>query len=299
MFLTDKQIADALRSGDISVQILDERGDCFPISVPSNSDLHKSNFIQASSIDLTIGSIYVPPENPRNAIDTAHVQFQSGLELGPGQTAVVETRELIRLGKGFGAFGFPPAGVSRNSILMTNPGHVDPGYSGHLSFTLINMGRKPFRLYRGERIASLLLFKLTEEVLFGYSERNSPTRPKWAKLLDQLSPDFASFASRMRIAAREAVDEKSIHFERVIMDGKNSLSRSQLVLPLLSALVAGFLGYMSTAAGFVKASDFNGLATRVQTMEIQSKSANLEKSLEDLTAKVELLQQEIRRNQPR
>lgn len=56
--------------------------------------------------------------------------------------------------------GFPPTSVSAKGVLMTNPGHVDPGFIGHLQFTLINMGKDRFTLAQADRIVTLLLFEL-------------------------------------------------------------------------------------------------------------------------------------------
>jgi deoxycytidine triphosphate deaminase len=46
---------------------------------------------------------------------------------------------------------------------MTNFGHVDPGFEGHLKFTLINFGPRDFPLKVGQKIACLLLFQLEKD----------------------------------------------------------------------------------------------------------------------------------------
>jgi dCTP deaminase len=88
--------------------------------------------IQPASIDLSIGTIYRPLES---LSDAEKGEYETGLSisLGQGETAVIETRETINLPATVAAIGFPPSSVSMQGLLMTNPGHVDPGYSGNSS----------------------------------------------------------------------------------------------------------------------------------------------------------------------
>ena len=50
--------------------------------------------------------------------------------------------------------------------MITNMGHVDPGYSGYLHFTAINMGNEPYGLKTSYdyRCCTMILFKLSEDV---------------------------------------------------------------------------------------------------------------------------------------
>jgi deoxycytidine triphosphate deaminase len=56
---------------------------------------------------------------------------------------------------------------------MTNPGHVDPGYSGLMRFTVINMGRENFDLLRGFTIVTLLFFEMSSPAKRDYGVRNA------------------------------------------------------------------------------------------------------------------------------
>ncbi|NTE33337.1 dCTP deaminase [Agrobacterium tumefaciens] len=290
MFLTDAKIAEAIRDGGIVIDTLEDTGNYSPVSAPSVSDLRDSKLIQPCSVDFSIGRIYVPPAEPRNGIDTAPVDFQTGHQLQPGETAVVQTKERLTLGKMYGAFGFPPAGVSRNSILMTNPGHVDPGFTGHLTFTLINMGRRPFHLRRGERIASLLIFRLSEEVSYGYSERNAASAPKWARLLDQLSPDFGALQTKMVEAAKSAVSEKTSDFENKINEVKRNFSVAQLMVPLGTAAIVAIFGYITTVGDFVKSTEMDATKNSIAKLEAQAGIGNIEKQLSMIAKRIEQLE---------
>jgi deoxycytidine triphosphate deaminase len=85
----------------------------------------KDSPVQPSSIDLHIGSIYVP--GTKHGEDGSEDKALTSHTLGPGQTALVTTLETLNLPNNVAAIGFPPSRISAQGILMTNPGHVDPG----------------------------------------------------------------------------------------------------------------------------------------------------------------------------
>jgi hypothetical protein len=66
--------------------------------------------VQPCSIDLTIGNIFLPGAN-RDAAG-GELAPETGYHLGPGQTAIVTTRETLHLRPNLAAFGFPPSRVS-------------------------------------------------------------------------------------------------------------------------------------------------------------------------------------------
>src|SRR5271163_1574285 len=98
----------------------------------------KDSPVQASSIDLHIGNVYLPGEKETDLGGAKNPRQDYSLKTG--ETAVVTTAETLDLPSHIAGFGFPPSGVSFKGLLMTNPGHVDPGYKGVMRFTVINMG---------------------------------------------------------------------------------------------------------------------------------------------------------------
>lgn len=123
----------------------------------------------------------------------------------PGHTVVVESQEKFALPAHIGAFGFPPAAVSKFGILMTNPGHIDPGYCGHVSFTLVNMGRQPFWLKKGGAIGTFLFFRLPCPVGRSYLDRGKRGSPVDGETLSRLSKDFLDIDRRASEAATRIV----------------------------------------------------------------------------------------------
>lgn len=161
--------------------------------------------VQPSSIDLRIGNIYVPDvgADELGGLNKPRAEYV----LQPGQTAVVTTLESLDVPSHLGAIGFPPTRVSDNGILMTNPGHIDPGYRGKLSGTVINMGRQSFELKQGDRVLTLVFFTLDSNPDADYILRN-PSAAGAAQIkperLDRLAPDMLNVDERVQTAVNSA-----------------------------------------------------------------------------------------------
>ncbi len=79
--------------------------------------------------------------------------------LGPGETKLVATGLAIELPSGYEAQIRPRSGLAlKHSITLPNsPATIDPGYRGEISIILHNLGREPFRIAPGERIAQMVI----------------------------------------------------------------------------------------------------------------------------------------------
>lgn len=123
--------------------------------------LGPESLIQPASCDLTVGRIFIPPSH--TGVGQAAEEVDDFYKLKQGASALIVTREQLRLPANIAGIMFPKNGdFSQKGILITNFGHVDPGFSGHLQYTIINFGPDDFRVVRGQRIACLLLIKLSE-----------------------------------------------------------------------------------------------------------------------------------------
>ncbi len=180
-----------------------------PPGVPYVSDVElpanpysKDSPVQASSIDLHIGNIYVPGK--KKGEEGGAENPKSDHSLQTGETAVVTTKETLHFPADIAGFGFPPSRVSFKGLLMTNPGHVDPGFDGVLRFTVINMAKDPYHLERGKEIVTLLLFRMDDAAHSTWRQRN----PGAGALLTQasisrLSKDFVDVDRRARKIAKD------------------------------------------------------------------------------------------------
>src|SRR5262249_24111108 len=98
--------------------------------------------VRSTSLDLTIGEIFIPGSPPNDLGGSNMPKREHNLD--QGHPAVLRTRENLRMGPCRAAIAFPPAHVSLKGLLMTNPGHVDPGHEGPLHCTVINMGHESY-----------------------------------------------------------------------------------------------------------------------------------------------------------
>jgi deoxycytidine triphosphate deaminase len=174
--------------------------------VPSNDFTRRESKIQAASLDLTIGEVYLPGVEAGKP-GSASAPITTEMTLETGQTAVIRTTEALDLGHDLAGIGFPPASLSLKGLLMTNPGHIDPGYRGPLHLTVINMSRVPLPLVAGSRIIRVLLMPLAHHPDAPYDARHpAGAAPAiTSQLLGNLSADFVNVQERAQRIADDAV----------------------------------------------------------------------------------------------
>jgi dUTP pyrophosphatase len=79
--------------------------------------------------------------------------------LEPGVPRLVPTGLTIEIPSGYEAQVRPRSGLAlKHSITMPNaPGTIDPGYRGELRVILLNLGREPYAIHAGDRIAQMIV----------------------------------------------------------------------------------------------------------------------------------------------
>lgn len=199
--------------------------------------------IQPSSIDLHIGDIFLPGvkrDDPGGVLrpKTEHI-------LRPGRTAVVLTQEEFRLPGHIAGIGFPPSHVSFQGILMTNPGHVDPGYAGRMRFTVINMGSQDYILRQGDEVVTMLLIELSSSAQRHWLMRHggNPAGPPTQEDIDRLSADFLDVDRRVTDIA-ERVSSEAVR--RAELEVKNFSSKLTFYGVIGGAAIAGLFGVWTT-----------------------------------------------------
>jgi dUTP pyrophosphatase len=81
------------------------------------------------------------------------------LVLAPGEHALVPTGFALEVPAGFEVQVRPRSGLAvRHGVTLLNaPGTIDSDYRGPVGIVLVNHGREPFVVRRGERIAQLIV----------------------------------------------------------------------------------------------------------------------------------------------
>jgi dUTP pyrophosphatase len=97
--------------------------------------------------------------------------------LPPGVPRAVPTGLAIELPPGFEAQIRPRSGLAlHHAITLPNaPATIDPGYRGEIRVILLNLGREPYRVRAGDRIAQMVIARYEavewEEAELGGSRR--------------------------------------------------------------------------------------------------------------------------------
>jgi dUTP pyrophosphatase len=79
--------------------------------------------------------------------------------LEPNVPRLVPTGLTIEVPAGYEAQVRPRSGLAlQHAISMPNaPGTIDPGYRGEIRVILVNLGREPYTIHAGDRIAQMIV----------------------------------------------------------------------------------------------------------------------------------------------
>ena len=79
--------------------------------------------------------------------------------LEPGVPALVATGLTLEIPPGYEAQIRPRSGLAlKHAITLPNsPATIDPGYRGEIRVVLLNLGREPYRIRAGDRIAQMVI----------------------------------------------------------------------------------------------------------------------------------------------
>jgi dUTP pyrophosphatase len=82
--------------------------------------------------------------------------------LAPGSIALIPTGFAMALSSGFEAQIRPRSGLaSKHGIgLINSPGTIDSDYRGEVMIAMINLGKRQYRIRRGDRIAQMVINKV-------------------------------------------------------------------------------------------------------------------------------------------
>ncbi|EHR50532.1 deoxyuridine 5'-triphosphate nucleotidohydrolase Dut [Saccharomonospora marina XMU15] len=103
----------------------------------------------------------------------------SGVELDPGERAVVGTGVAIALPDGYAGFVHPRSGLgARLGLSLVNaPGTIDSGYRGEIRVCLVNLDPKePIVIERGDRIAQLVVQRVEHAEFVEVAELDATER---------------------------------------------------------------------------------------------------------------------------
>jgi len=94
-------------------------------------------------------------------------RVDGSMELAPGDRALVPAGIVVALPPGYEAQVRARSGLAwkQGLTVLNGPGTVDSDYRGEVRVLLVNLGRRPVRIERGDRIAQLVVQRLPEVAL--------------------------------------------------------------------------------------------------------------------------------------
>jgi len=99
----------------------------------------------------------VPPSRSTAHAAGADLHAAEDLTLAPGERRLVPTGLRVAIPPGHAGLVWPRSGIAVRDGIDTMAGVIDSDYRGEVQVLLINHGREPFRIRRGDRIAQLLV----------------------------------------------------------------------------------------------------------------------------------------------
>lgn len=129
--------------------------------------------IGPASIDLRLGTEFLLLKKTESAgldvksvpLDTSlhdrvSVPWGEGLWLHPSQFVLGSTLEFVRLPADLAALLLGRSSWARLGLVVETAGMVQPGFSGALTYELVNTGDSPICLYPGLRVAQIAILRL-------------------------------------------------------------------------------------------------------------------------------------------
>ena len=146
MFLGDKKIVELQKS----FRLID--GDDFD-----------EKRIKSGAYELSLGNeVFVTDAKNRKVENLT--ETNRGIDINPGQFALLLTMEKVHIPKDKIAFISIKAGEKLKGLVNVSGFHVDPGFHDHLLFSVYNAGPSPITLNYGEPYFPMWLAQLDEEL---------------------------------------------------------------------------------------------------------------------------------------
>lgn len=111
-------------------------------------------------------------------LDLAACLPKGSVTIGPGAIAKIPTGIAIAIEQGFEGQVRPRSGLASNHgvTLPNTPGTIDSDYRGEVLVPLINLGREPFVVEHGARIAQLVIAPVARATIVEVAQLETTAR---------------------------------------------------------------------------------------------------------------------------
>ncbi|MED5261692.1 MAG: dUTP diphosphatase [Myxococcota bacterium] len=118
------------------------------------------------------------PATPGSAGVDLAAAVEGDVIVAPGERVLVPTGFAFAIPEGFEGQVRPRSGLALNhgTILPNAPGTIDSDYRGEVKVILMNLGREPLVVKRGDRVAQMVVAPLSRAVFEEVEELDSTDR---------------------------------------------------------------------------------------------------------------------------
>ncbi len=129
-------------------------------------------------IKMLDGCADLAPQKAHHDDAAYDLRSRVDMELPAGQSTLVPTGLFIELPVGYEAQVRPRSGLAlKHNLTLTNtPGTVDAGYRGEVGVIMFNLGKEPFAIHRGDRIAQMVICELPDVDMITVDELSDSKR---------------------------------------------------------------------------------------------------------------------------
>jgi len=111
-------------------------------------------------MNIPVSGTGMPPKRSSEHAAGADLFAVESFILAPGERRTISTGLSMAIPAGYVGLVWPRSGLALKHGIDTMAGVVDSDYRGEVKVLLINHGKHPFKIQKGDRIAQMLIQKV-------------------------------------------------------------------------------------------------------------------------------------------
>ena len=111
-------------------------------------------------MNIPVSGTGMPPKRSSEHAAGADLFAMENIILAPGERQTISTGLSMAIPAGYVGLVWPRSGLALKHGIDTMAGVVDSDYRGEVKVLLINHGKQPFKIQKGDRIAQMLVQKV-------------------------------------------------------------------------------------------------------------------------------------------
>lgn len=195
--------------------------------------------IKNAAYELSLGGEVYLTDSKSGKVELLN-ESNRGIDINPGQFALLLTKEKIKIPKNKIAFISIKASVKLKGLVNVSGFHVDPGFDDHLIFSVYNAGPSPILMTIGEPYFPIWFAELTTELNDdeAYNKNNNHFNK-----LTHIPPTYIEFLKRGELASPKAILDKVKEVEtslneKIIQSNEKKERNDWLYKILIGLLIA-------------------------------------------------------------